>query len=387
MKVDTVIVDALRTPIGRAFKGSLRSVRPDDLAALVVAAILERQPAVAWDQIDDVICGVAAGAGEQGFNLGRVVGQLAGLPNTVPGTSVNRFCASSLQAVRMAHHAIQAGEGSTFVVVGVESVSRRPTTFRAADHNPRMTDRSHPDFVNEMYMSMVETAERVAARYKISRQEMDEFSVLSHRRAIQARKSGITAREILPVDTADGIVDEDDGPRPNATLETLSRLRPVMGEGGLITAGNACPVNDGAAAALIMSSTRAEELGLTVRARIVGTQVTALAPERMGLGPIDASRLLLRRAGLDIKDIDVVELNEAFAAQVLPVCQELGIDIESQLNPLGGAIALGHPFGMTGVRMLTTLLNSLESTDSALGLQTLCVGGGQGMSMVIERPA
>jgi acetyl-CoA C-acetyltransferase len=383
---DTVIVDALRTPIGRAHKGSLVGVRPDDLAALVVDHLLDRHPEVARDSVDDVICGVSGAAGEQAYNLGRIVGQLAGLPDTVPGTTVNRFCASSLQALRMAHHAVQAGEGDTFVVVGVESVTRRAAAFEAKDLNPRMADHARPDFVSDMYISMIETAERVADRYGVTREDMDEFAALSQNRAVAARDNGSFAREILPVPAGGGSIEHDDGPRPGTTVAKLAALRPIL-DGGRVTAGNACPMNDGAAAALVMSAERADALGLRPRARVLGSHVTGLAPEVMGLGPIEATRGLLQRTAMKITDVDVVELNEAFAAQVLPVCRELGIDVAGQLNPFGGAIALGHPYGMTGVRMLTTLLNGLEAQDGSVGLLTLCIGGGQGMAMLIERAA
>lgn len=381
---DTLLIDALRSPIGRAHKGSLVDTRPDDLAASVVAALMARNPELPLGDVDDVICGLSVAAGEQAYNLGRVIGQLAGLPNTVPGTTVNRFCASSLQALRMAHHAIQAGEGDVFVVVGVESVTRRAPAFEAKDLNPRMVDRNRPDFVNDMYMPMIETAERVASLHGISREEMDEFAVRSHSRAVAAREDGSFAREILPIDTPSGVVARDDGPRPGTSVEKLSALQPIL-EGGRVTAGNACPMNDGAAAALVMSSERASALGLVPRARVLASQVSGLEPELMGLGPIPATRALFARSKVTIGDVDVVELNEAFAAQVIPVCREIGIDIDSQLNPFGGAIALGHPFGMTGIRMVTTLLNGLETIDGSLGLVTQCIGGGQGMSMLIER--
>ncbi|HEX3931156.1 MAG TPA: acetyl-CoA C-acyltransferase [Nocardioides sp.] len=383
---DTVIIDALRSPIGRAFKGSLVDVRPDDLAATVVKALLDRNPALPPEQVDDVICGVSVAVGEQAYNLGRIVGQLAGLPSTVPGTTVNRFCASSLQALRMAHHAIQADEGDVFVVVGVESVTRRGRAFEPEDLNPRMIDQGRPDFVNQMYMPMLETAERVATIHGITRDEMDEIAVRSHTRALAAGDDGTFARETLPIETRTGTMDHDDGPRPGTSMETLAALKPILDD-GLVTAGNACPINDGAAAAIVMSSDRAAELGLTPRARVLGSNVTGLEPELMGLGPIEATRGLLSRTGTSVRDLDVVELNEAFAAQVIPVCRELGVDIEAQLNPFGGAIALGHPFGMTGVRMVTTLLNALQSRDGELGLVTQCIGGGQGMSMLFERVA
>lgn len=380
-----VIVDALRSPIGRANKGSLVDVRPDDLGGVVVRALLERHPELPWDQIDDVVCGVSGAAGEQAYNLGRIVGQLAGLPDSVPGTTVNRFCASSLQAVRMAQHAILADEGDTFLAVGVESVTRRAPAFSAEDLNPRMIDHDRPDFVSDMYMNMVETAERVADLHRVSREDMDEFALRSHTRAVAARDDGTFAREIVPIPTPAGLVRNDDGPRANTSMDVLSGLKPIMGDGGRVTAGNACPTNDGAAAALIMSADRATALGLPVRARIVGSHVTGLAPELMGLGPIEATRGLLERKGMTIGDVECIELNEAFAAQVLPVCRELGIDIEAQLNPFGGAIALGHPYGMTGVRMVATLLNGLESRDQTMGLVTQCIGGGQGMAMLVER--
>jgi acetyl-CoA C-acetyltransferase len=384
---DTVIVDALRSPIGRAFKGSLIDVRPDDLAATVVTAILGRNPQLPRESVDDVICGLSVAAGEQAYNLGRIVGQLAGLPNTVPGTTVNRFCASSLQALRMAHHAIQAGEGDTFFVVGVESVSRRGSAFEDKDLNPRMLDDGRDDFVNHMYMPMIETAERVATRHGVTREEMDEFAVLSHSRALEARDNGSFLREILPIEVGATTVSHDDGPRAGTTVEKLAGLKPIMGPDGRVTAGNACPINDGAAAALVMSAERARQLGLPIRARVVASQVTGLEPELMGLGPVEATRSLFRRTGTTMADVDSVELNEAFAAQVIPVCRELDIDVDTQLNRFGGAIALGHPFGMTGIRMVTTLLNALESMDGSLGLATLCIGGGQGMAMLLERVA
>jgi acetyl-CoA C-acetyltransferase len=382
--MDTVIVDVARSPIGRAYKGSLIGVRPDNMAATVSEALLSRQPAMPGEGINDVICGVATATAEQAYNAGRVIGQLAGLPDTVPGTTVNRFCASSLQATRMAHHAIQAGEGDAYLVVGVESVSRRTPAFEPGHMNPRMTDPSRPDYVNDMYINMVDTAERVADQMGVTREAMDEYAVLSQGRAVAAAERGDLAREIVPIESPDGLVEADDGLRPGTTMERLAALKPVV-EGGRVTAGNACPLNDGAAAALITSADRARELGLEPRARILASHVTGLAPEIMGLGPIEACRGVLDRAGMKIGDVDTVELNEAFAAQVLPVCRELGVDIESQLNPLGGSIAFGHPFGMTGVRLLSTLLNGLELRDSTIGLATLCVGGGQGMAMLVER--
>lgn len=384
---EAVIVDIARSPIGRAHKGSLTGVRADDLAALVVSALVDRNPGINPAALDDVICGASSGGGEQGFNLGRVVSRLAGLPVAVPGTTVNRFCASSMQAMRMAHHAIAADEGDAFIVVGVEMVSRPRAAFTAEYENPRFTDSSRADFAGEMYLSMGETAERVADRYAVSRDDMDRYAVLSHVRAVAAQDNGAFGRELIEVPTPDGVVSQDDGPRRDTTLDKLAALPPLFRDGGRVTAGNSCPLNDGAAAALVVSAERAREWGLVPRARIVGSHVVGLEPDLMGLGPIEATRALLDRLGMTVADLDVVELNEAFAAQVLPVCQELGLDIDDQLNPFGGAIALGHPFGMTGVRMLGTLLTGLEARDGTRGMATQCIGGGQGMSMVIERTA
>lgn len=382
-----VIVDALRTPIGRAVKGSLIDVRPDDMAASVVETLVGRYPQLPKGEIADVICGISGQSGEQAYNLGRIIGQLAGLPKEVPGTTVNRFCASSLQALRMAHQGIVAGEGDIFLAVGVESATRRAPSFTPEDLNPRMYDKSRPDFVSDMYMNMVQTAENVAAKYGVSREDMDEYALRSQTLAVQARDDGTFAREILPVETPNGTVSLDDGPRDGTTLEKLASLKPIVGENGTVTAGNACPINDGAAVALVTSAERAAELGLPVRARILGSHVTGLEPELMGAGPIEATRGLLKRFGMSIGDIDVIELNEAFASQVLASARELGIDIDATLNVFGGAIALGHPYGMTGVRMVTTLLNALETRDKNVGLVTQCIGGGQGMSMLIERVA
>nr|MDA8396267.1 acetyl-CoA C-acyltransferase [Actinomycetota bacterium] len=308
-------------------------------------------------------------------------------PDTVPGTTVNRFCASSLQSIRMAFHAIAAGEGHVFVAGGVESVTRNMGVgFRAEDLNPRFTDHSRPDFINEMYIAMGMTAENVAEKYDVSRQDMDAFAKLSQDRAVEAQANGFFEREITPVTLADGTVfSKDDGPRAGTTLERLAELKPAFKENGKVTAGNACPLNDGAAAVLVMSRSKAEALGLKPIARVVASAVSGIAPEIMGVGPIEAVRKVLALAKMSITDIDVVELNEAFAAQVLPVCRELGISIEDQLNPHGGAIALGHPFGMTGARIMTTLLNDLATMDKTFGLETMCVGGGQGMAMIVER--
>jgi acetyl-CoA C-acetyltransferase len=384
---EAVIVATARTPIGRAFKGSLKDVRADDLSGLIIAELLKKAPAVDAATVDDVIWGAANHAGEQSMNLARNAGALAGLPDTVPGTTVNRFCASSLQSIRMAFHAIKAGEGECFVAGGVESVSRTGGKgFDKEDANPRFLDKDRDDYVNQMYIPMGFTAENVAEKYGVSRERMDEYAVISQNRAVEAQKNGFFEREITPVTLPDGtVVDKDDGPRPGTTIEKLAQLQPAFKPDGKVTAGNACPLNDGAAAVLVMSMERATSLGLTPLARIVGSAVSGLAPEIMGVGPIEAVRRLLAATGMSIADIDVVELNEAFAAQVLPVCDELGIDIDTQLNPHGGAIALGHPFGQTGARIMTTLINDLQTLDGTYGLETMCVGGGQGMAMIVER--
>jgi acetyl-CoA C-acetyltransferase len=382
-----MIVAATRTPIGRAFKGSLAGVRPDDLAAHAVRALLAQVEALEPSDVDDVICGAASGAGEQAMNLGRVAGQLAGLPPTVPGMTVNRFCASSLQAIRMAHHAICAGEGDVYVAAGVESVSRTAGRgWREDDRHPRFVDSGLPDFVNDLYIPMGLTAENVAEDWGVPRERMDELALRSHRLALAARDAGVHAREIAPVTLPDGtLVDTDDGPRPDTSLERLAALEPAFRPGGSVTAGNACPLSDGAAAVLVMSEAKAAELGVVPLVRIVASAVSGIEPEIMGVGPIEAVSRALRAAGMTIGDVDVVELNEAFAAQVLPVCDELGVDIDAQLNPHGGAIALGHPFGMTGARIMTALINDLRTLDGAIGLETMCVGGGQGVAMIVER--
>src|SRR2546421_827382 len=384
---EAVIVATARTPIGRAFKGSLVDYRADDMAGFIVKSLMEKVPAVDLASVDDVIMGSANHAGEQGMNEARNIACLAGLPDTVPGTSVNRFCASSLQCIRMAFHAIKAGEGDTFVAGGVESVSRTSGKgFSREDANPRFVDESRPYFVNHMYIAMGSTAENVAEKYNVPRERMDEFAKLSQDRAVEAQKNGFLGREITPVTLPNGnVVTQDDGPRPGTTVEKLAELKPAFKEDGRVTAGNACPLNDGAAAVLVMDEDKARSLGLQPLARIIASAVTGLAPEIMGVGPIEACRKVLAKAGMTINDIDIVELNEAFAAQVLPVCDEVGIDIDTQLNPNGGAIALGHPFGMTGARIMTTLINDLQTLDKTYGLETMCVGGGQGMAMIIER--
>jgi acetyl-CoA C-acetyltransferase len=383
----SVIVAATRTPIGRAFKGSLAGVRPDDLAAFAVRALLAKVEGFDPAGIDDVICGAASGSGEQGMNLGRAAGQLAGLPPTVPGMTVNRFCASSLEAIRMAHHAIAAGEGDVYVAAGVESVSRTTGRgWREDDRHLRFVETGRPDYVNDLYIPMGETAENVADRWDVGREDMDALALRSHERAVAAGATGVFAREITPVVLPDGsVVSDDDGPRADTSVEALGALRPAFRPWGRVTAGNSCPLSDGAAAVLVMSEARARELGLQPLVRILASAVSGVEPELMGVGPIEAVRRVLRRAGMTIADIDVVELNEAFAAQVLPVCDELGIDVDAQLNPHGGAIALGHPFGMTGARIMTALINDLQTLDGSLGLETMCVGGGQGMAMIVER--
>ena len=384
---EAVIVATARSPIGRAFKGSLKDTRIDDLAGFIIKSLLEKVPAVDLASVDDVIMGAANHVGEQGFNMARNMAMLAGLPDTVPGTSVNRFCASSLQSIRVAFHAIKAGEGDTYVAGGAESVSRTSGKgFDMEDLNPRFLDKSRPDYINEMYIAMGMTAENVADKYDVSRQRMDEFAELSQTRAVDAQKNGFFDREITPVELPDGTtMTSDECPRPGTTLEGLSKLKPAFKEDGKVTAGNACPLNDGAAAVLVMDEAKARSLGLTPLARIKASAVSGLAPEIMGVGPIEACAKVLAQAGMTIKDIDVVELNEAFAAQVLPVCDAVGISIEDQLNPHGGAIALGHPFGQTGARIMTTLINDLQTLDATWGLETMCVGGGQGMAMIVER--
>ena len=384
---EAVIVATGRTPIGRAYKGSLIDVRPDDMAGMVIKAVLDKVPELPRATIDDVMLGCGLTHHEQGYNLGRNAALLAGLPDTVPGTTVNRFCASSLQAIRMAFHAIKAGEGDVFVAAGVESVTRAMNKgFEPEDFNPRFMDESRDDFINHVYIPMGITAENVAERFGVGRSRMDEYAKLSQDRAVAAQADGFFDREIIPVPLGDGrVVDRDDGPRPGTTLEKLAGLPAAFKPGGVVTAGNACPLNDGAAAVIIMSDERAGALGIPPLARIVASSVSALAPEIMGVGPIEAVGRVLARAGMKIGDVDIVELNEAFAAQVLPVVDELGIDVADQLNPHGGAIALGHPFGMTGARIMTTLLNGLESADLTIGLETMCVGGGQGMAMIVER--
>jgi acetyl-CoA C-acetyltransferase len=383
---EPVVVAYGRSPIGRAFKGSLIEMRPDDLAAYVTTKVLEKVPQVESAMIDDLICGCGLPGGEQGFNLGRVVSILARLDT--PGCTVTRYCSSSLQTTRMAAHAIRAGEGDIFLSVGVECVSRfgNGTSDPPDAQNPRLKPGNEEEYP-DVYIAMGQTAENVARREKIGREEMDRFAANSQNRAVEARDNGFFDREIIPVPLPNGqTFSKDDGPRPGTTLEVLATLKPVFREDGSVTAGNSCPLNDGAAAVVVMSDVKAKELGIKPLARIVSTGVSGLEPEFMGLGPIDSSRQALKRAGMSIDDVDLVEINEAFAAQVIPSARALGIDpFGDKLNQHGGAIALGHPFGMTGARILCTLLNGLQTKDQTIGLETMCVGGGQGMAMIFER--
>jgi acetyl-CoA C-acetyltransferase len=378
---DAVIVSAVRTPIGRARKGSLVDARPDDLVAFAIDAALKEVPELDRAEVVDVMVGCGFPQERQGMNLARRAALLAGLPASVPGTTVNRFCASSLQTIRMAHHAIRAGEGDVFVAAGVESITQ-------VDGYPKDAEELHPKLFGDdaaianVYIPMGMTAENVAERWDVSREDMDRYAQRSQERAVAAQDSGFFAREITPWDG----VAADDGPRRESTLEGLATLEPVFKPGGKVTAGNSCPLNDGAAAVVVMSETRASELGVRPRARIIASAVSGVEPEIMGVGPIGAVRKVLDTAGMAVDDVDVVELNEAFAAQVLPVSRELGIDpFGEKLNPHGGAIALGHPYGMTGARIMCTLLNDLETLDKTIGLETMCVGGGQGMAMLVER--
>ncbi len=397
---EAVIVATSRTPIGRANKGSLAEARPDDMAAFVLKDVLSKVPALDPHQVEDVLMGCGQPAGEAGYNIGRVAAVLAGLDD-VPGVTVNRYCSSSLQTIRMAAHAIKAGEGDCFIAAGVEAVSRYkngasdvgPHHEAFADAEARTAERAQggapkwepPKGLPDIYIAMGQTAENVVQAEGVSRQEMDEWGVRSQQRAVQSQENGFFDREITPYTLPDGtVVSKDDGPRPGTTYEKVSQLQPVFRPDGSVTAGNACPLNDGAAAVIVMSDTRAKELGITPIARIVSSGVSGLNPEIMGMGPVPASRQALERAGMTMDDIDLVEINEAFAAQVLPSAKYLGIDLD-KLNVKGGSIALGHPFGMTGARIMTTLLNALEDEDKEFGLETMCVGGGQGMAMIVQR--
>ena len=383
---EAVIVATARSPIGRAYKGSLIEVRADDLAGFAINALMEKVPGVDRASVDDVMVGCGLTHGEHSFNMARPASLLGGMPETVPATTVNRYCASSLQTIRMAFHAIKQGEGDTYIAAGAEAVSRTyGKGFDPEDLNPRFMDDSRDDFINHVYIPMGNTAENVAKKYGITRERQDAFGKRSQDRAVEAQKNGFFDWEITPITLPDGrTVQDDDGPRPNTTLEKLATLPPAFDPEGTVTAGNSCPLNDGAAAVLVMSDQRAAELGLQPLARIVASSVAGLEPEFMGMGPVYAVRKVLEQAGMSLSDIDVVELNEAFAAQVLACADELGIDMD-KLNPHGGAIALGHPFGMTGARIMGTLLNDLRTLDGTYGLETMCVGGGQGMAMIVER--
>jgi acetyl-CoA C-acetyltransferase len=402
---EAVIVATARSPIGRAGKGSLTSIRPDDLAVQIVSAALAKVPQLDPADVGDLILGCGLPGGEQGFNMARVVAVLLG-HDRLPGTTVNRYCSSSLQTTRMAFHAIKAGEGDVYISAGVECVSRLakgssdswPDTHNQAFSDARLRteriaageagawrDPREDGLMPDIYVAMGQTAENVAELRGVSREQQDEFGVRSQNLAEKAIANGFWQREITPVTLPDGsMVSADDGPRPGTTLEKVAALKPVFRPDGTVTAGNCCPLNDGAAAVVVMSDVKAAELGITPLARIVSSGVTALSPEIMGLGPVEASRQALARAGMAIADIDLVEINEAFAAQVIPSYKDLGVDL-AKLNVNGGAIAVGHPFGMTGARITTTLLNSLQFHDATLGLETMCVGGGQGMAMIFER--
>jgi acetyl-CoA C-acetyltransferase len=395
---EAVIVDAIRTPIGRAGKGSLRTVRADELAALPIRTLIERNPDVDFAETTDVLMGAASGVGEQGYNVGRNAALLAGLDHHVPGCTINRFCASSLMAIRIASHAIRAGEGDQYIAAGVEAVSR-------AGLGAGMTEEAKSPKLNgsdgslyDVYIPMGMTAENVAERCHVTREQQDEWAVISQRRAVEARDSGHFDAEIVPVtvpahtdtdregneiEVAETVVSTDDGPRAGTTMEVLGKLKPAFKPDGTVTAGNSCPLNDGAAAVLVMSDEKAERLGLQPLARIVASTVAAIRPEIMGLGPIPAIKALLAETGMTIDEIDIVEINEAFAAQIVPCRDDLGIP-EEKLNPFGGAIALGHPFGMTGARIMTTLINGLRARDGRYGIESMCVAGGMGQAMLIE---
>ncbi|MCQ4080501.1 acetyl-CoA C-acetyltransferase [Streptomyces sp. RB6PN25] len=402
---EAVIVSAARSPIGRAFKGSLKDMRPDDLTSAIIQAALAKVPELDPREIDDLMLGCGLPGGEQGHNLGRVVAVQMGMDH-LPGCTITRYCSSSLQTTRMAFHAIKAGEGDVFISAGVETVSRSVkgtsdgmpethnplfaeaearTAARAESEGADWHDPREDGLLPDPYIAMGQTAENLARLKGITRQEMDEFGVRSQNLAEKAIADGFWQREITPVTLPDGtVVSKDDGPRPGVTLEGVQGLKPVFRPDGLVTAGNCCPLNDGAAALVVMSDVKARELGLTPLARVVATGVSGLSPEIMGYGPVEATKQALKRAGMSIGDIDLVEINEAFAAQVIPSYRDLGIDLD-RLNVNGGAIAVGHPFGMTGARITTTLINSLQWHDKQFGLETMCVGGGQGMAMIIER--
>ncbi|MEY3388732.1 MAG: hypothetical protein RLZ74_338 [Actinomycetota bacterium] len=396
---EAVIVATARSPIGRANKGSLVEMRPDDMTAQILKALMAKVPQVKASDVEDLMLGIGQPAGEGGFNIARVAAILAGLDD-VPGVTVNRYCSSSLQTIRMAAHAIKAGEGDCFIAAGVETVSRymsgasdtapnpvfktpgERTKLRAGGGQPTWTA---PQGLPDYYIAMGQTAENVREIEGVTRQEMDEWGARSQQRAVANQKNGFFEREITPLTLPNGtVVSKDDGPRDGTTVEALAGLKPAFRPDGQITAGNACPLNDGAAAVMVMSAAKAKQLGITPLARIVSSGVSGLNPEIMGLGPIEACRQAMKRAGMTINDIDLVEINEAFAAQVIPSAKHLGIDYD-KLNVHGGAIALGHPFGMTGARIMTTLLNGLQHTGKTIGMESMCVGGGQGMAMIVER--
>jgi acetyl-CoA C-acetyltransferase len=403
---EAVIVATARSPIGRAFKGSLVDVRPDDLTATIVRTALDKVPALDPRDIDDLMLGCGLPGGEQGYNMGRVVAIMLGY-DFLPGTTITRYCSSSLQTTRMAFHAIKTGEGDAFISAGVEMVSRyikgnsdslpettnpvfadaQTRSAKAAEGGTTWSDPREDGAIPDVYIAMGQTAENLAQQKGVTRQDQDEFGVRSQNLAEKAIANGFWEREITPVTTPNGtVVEKDDGPRAGVTVEGMGGLKPVFRPDGTVTAGNACPLNDGAAAVIVMSDTKAKQLGLTPLARIVSTAVTGLSPEIMGLGPVEASKIALARAGKTIDDIDLIEINEAFAAQVIPSARDLGIDpFGDKLNVNGGAIAVGHPFGMTGARITGTLINSLQFHDKQWGLETMCVGGGQGMAMVLER--
>jgi len=395
---EAVIVATARTPIGRMAKGSLKDMRPDDLSAHIIKAVLAKVPELDPTEIEDVLWGCGQPGGESGHNIARVAAVLAGL-DTVPGATVNRYCSSSLMTIRMAAHAIKAGDGDVFLAGGVETASRFPFGMADGPKNPvfeaagaRSAKRAEggaptwepAEGLPDIYLAMGQTAENVAQFENVSRAEQDEFGVRSQNLAEESLNNGFFEAEITPVTTPDGEVTKDDGIRPGTTIEKVSQLNPVFRPDGTVTAGNACPLNDGAAAVVVMSDAKAKALGLTPLARVVSSAATGLNPEIMGMGPVEASRKAMERAGLTISDIDLVEINEAFAAQVLPSAKHLGVDME-KLNTRGGSIALGHPFGMTGARIMTTLIHNLQESDGTFGLETMCVGGGQGMAMIVER--
>jgi acetyl-CoA C-acetyltransferase len=395
---EAVIVDAIRTPIGRAGKGSLKTVRADELAALPIRTLIERNPDVDFAQTNDVLMGAASGVGEQGYNVGRNAALLAGLDHHVPGCTVNRFCASSLMTIRMASHAIRAGEGDQYIAAGVEAVSRAGLGAGMMEETKNVKLNGSEGSLYDVYIPMGMTAENVAERCNVTREQQDEWAVISQNRAVEARDSGHFDAEIVPVTVAahtdtdkegnevevpETVVSRDDGPRAGTTMEVLGKLKPAFKPDGTVTAGNACPLNDGAAAVLVMSDEKAERIGVKPLARIIASTVAAVRPEIMGLGPIPAIQALLKQTGMTMDEIDIVEINEAFAAQIVPCKEELGIPDE-KLNPFGGAIALGHPFGMTGARIMTTLINGLRSVNGRYGIESMCVAGGMGQAMLIE---